>query len=139
MGSVQVANIQLIAKDVSQLTTEIQNLEADIKEIKAVLDRELQSWKAKAEIPCHVEKISKVKTEGQQEKSDNSLHELRQFMKKLQGEDLSRSLKEIKEKLSAKKFCSENNQYDRWFLEMGTEICTVIERSQGRITNSGII
>ena len=138
MGSVQVANIQLIAKDVSQLTTEIQNLEADIKEIKAVLDRELQSWKEKAEIPFHVEKISKVKTEGQQEKSDTSLHELRQFMKKLQKEDLSRSLKEIKEKLSAKKFCSENNQYDSWILEMGTEICTVIERSQGRMTNSGI-
>ena len=135
--SVQVANIQLIAKDVSQLTTEIQNLEADIKEIKAVLDREQQGWKEKAEIPCHVEKISKVKTEGQQEKSDSSLHELWQFMKKLQGEDLSRSLKEIKEKLSAKKFCSENNQYDRWILEKGTEICTVIERSQGRMTNSG--
>ena len=63
MDSVQVARIQLIAKDVSQLTTEIQNLEADIKEIKAVLDTELQSWKEKAEIPCHVEKISKVKTE----------------------------------------------------------------------------
>ena len=136
-GSVQVANIQLIAEDISQLTTEIQNLEADIKEIKAVLDRELQSRKEKAEILCHVENISKVKAEGQQEKSDTSLHELRQFMKTLQKEDLSRSLKEIKEKLSAKKFCSENNQVDRWILEKGTEICSVIERSQGRMTNSG--
>ena len=132
IGSVADAKIQLIANDVSQLTTEIQNLEADIKEIKAVLDRELQSRKEKAEILSHVEIISKVKTEGQQEKSDTSLHELRQFRKKLSGEDLSRSLKEMKEKLSAKKFCSENNPYDRWILEMGTEICTVIERSQRR-------
>ena len=135
IGSVQVASNQLVI-DVPRLTAEIKNLEADIKEIKAVLDNTLRRQIEESGVLSDMEKISNMNKERKQEKSGTFLHEIRQF-KKLQGDYSSRLFEEMKKKQSSNNSFSENNQYDRVILESGIGIYRAFEKCEERNKHSG--
>ena len=103
---VPVANKQL-AGEMTQLKVEIRNLKAEIQEIKTVKDKEL--IRQEEEILRH-EKILE-ENDVQQKEGGTILQELFQSIMELQGE-LSRAIKEIKDKLTTKDSLSQNNQCD---------------------------
>ena len=119
---VPVANKQL-AGEMTQLQVEIRNLKAEIQEIKAVKDKEL--IRQKEEI-LRREKILE-ENELQQKEGGTILQELFQSIMELQGE-LSKAIKEIKDKLTTKDSLSQNNQCDCETKEKEIEIWRHMEQ-----------
>ena len=107
----------------TQLKVEIRNLKAEIQEIKAVKDKEL--IRQKEEILRHKKILEE--NDVQQKEGGTILQELFQSIMELQGE-LSRTIKEIKDKLTTKDSLSQNNQCDCETKEKEIEIWRHMEQ-----------
>ena len=116
--------------EMTQLKIEIRNLKAEIKEIKAVKDIEL--IRQKEDLLCHEKRNVLEENDIEHKESGTTLQEQFQSMMKLQG-DLSRAIKEMKEKLSTKDSLSRNNQCDSEIKEKEIDIWRDMEQNGERI------
>ena len=131
-----VANKQL-AGEVTQLKMELRNLKAEIKEIKAVKDKELKRQKGEF---LNQERIIEQENEGQQKEGGALLQEIIQSIMQLQKEikligtddyDRQISKKEMKT-LGIHQKLNENNMTKQRLLAKARKVKLKLQMTQGR-------
>ena len=105
-------------------------MKAEIKEIKALKDSEL--IRQKEELHCHEKRNVLEENDVEHKEGGTTLQEQFQSMMKLQGE-LSRAIKEMKEKLSTKDSLLQNNQCDSEIKEKEIDIWRDMKQNEERI------